>query len=46
MSNNHITAILSQYKLADYLKEIFEKEMAYRNECETKGLIETVWRED
>ena len=46
MSSNHIKSILSQYKLADYLKELFEKEMAYRNECETKGLVETVWRED
>ena len=46
MSSNHIKSILSKIKLADYLKELFEKEMAYRNECETKGLVETVWRED
>ena len=46
MSSNHIKSILSQYKLAEYMKELFEKEMAYRNECETKGLVETVWRED
>ena len=46
MSSNHIKSILSQYKLAEYMKELFEKEMAYRNECETKGLVETVWKED
>ena len=46
MSTNHINAIFSQYRLADYLKELFEKEMAYRNECETKGLTKTVWEED
>ena len=46
MSTNHINAIFSQYRLADYLKEVFEKEISYRNECETKGLVETVWRED
>ena len=46
MSSNHINSILSKIKLADYLKELFEKEMAYRNECETKGWIERHWRED
>ena len=46
MSNNHINSILSQIKLADYLKEIFEKELSFRNECETKGGIERHWRED
>ena len=46
MSNNHITAILSQYKLADYLKEIFEKEISHRNECKQKGWIERHWEED
>ena len=46
MSNNHITAILSQYKLAEYMKELFEKEMAYRNECELKDWIERHWEED
>ena len=46
MSSNHIKSILSKIKLAEYMKELFEKEMAYRNECETKGLVETVWRED
>ena len=43
MSSNHITAIFSQYKLEDYLKEIFEKEISYRNECELKGWIERHW---
>ena len=46
MSTPHINAILSQYKLVEYLKELFEKEMAYRNECETKGLVVKHWRED
>ena len=46
MSTNHIKAILSQYKLVEHLKELFEKEMAYRNECETKGSVENHWRED
>ena len=46
MSNNHIKALLSQYKLAEYMEELFEKEIEYRNECEHKGWIETVWRED
>ena len=46
MSNNHIKALLSQYKLADYLKELFEKEISYRNECEQKGWIERHWKED
>ena len=46
MSSNHINAILSNCKVVDYLKEIFEKEMAYRNECETKDLVENHWKED
>ena len=46
MSNNHINSILSQYKLEDYLKEVFEKEISYRNECEKKGLVVRHWRED
>ena len=46
MSNNHINAILSQIKLADYLKELFQKELFHRNECELKGWIENHWRED
>ena len=46
MSSNHINSILSQYKLEDYLKEVFEKEISYRNECKQKGWIERHWRED
>ena len=46
MSTNHINAIFSQYRLADYLKEVFEKEISYRNECEKKGLVVRHWRED
>ena len=46
MSNNHINSILSQIKLTEYMKELFKKEMAYRNECELKGLAERHWRED
>ena len=45
MSSNHITAILSKIKLVDYLKEVFEKEISYRNECEKKGLVLRHWRE-
>ena len=46
MSTNHINAIFSQYRLADYLKEIFEKEISHRNECEQKGLTASHWEED
>ena len=46
MSTLHINAILSQYKLVEHLKEIFEKESSFRNECEQKGWIERHWRED
>ena len=46
MSSNHINAILSQYRLADYLKELFEKEISFRSECEQKGWIENHWEED
>lgn len=46
MSTNHINAIISQYRLADYLKELFEKELSYRNECKQKGLVESHWEED
>ena len=46
MSTNHINAIFSQYRLADYLKEVFEKEISYRSECEQKGWIERHWKED
>ena len=46
MSSNHINSILSKIKLVDYLKELFEKEISYRNECEKKGLVVRHWRED
>ena len=46
MSTNHIKAILSQIKLAEYMKELFEKELIHRNECEQKGGIEKHWEED
>lgn len=46
MSSNHIKAILSQIKLADYMEELFEKELSYRNECEQNGLGESHWEED
>ena len=46
MSSNHIKSILSNCKVADYMKELFEKEMAYRNECEQKDLTERHWEED
>ena len=45
MSSNHIKSILSNCKLAEYMKELFEKEMAYRNECETKGLVVRHWKD-
>ena len=46
LSSSHINNILLEPKLEEYMKEIFEKEMAYRNECELKGWIERHWRED
>ena len=46
MSTPHLNAILSQYKLVEHLKELFEKEISFRNECETKGWIERHWKED
>ena len=46
MSSNHIKSILSQYKLSEYMKEVFEKEISFRSECEQKGWIERHWRED
>lgn len=46
MSSNHIKAILSQIRLADYMKEIFEKELEFRKYCEEKGLIESYWEVD
>ena len=46
MSSKHIKAILSQFRLDDFMKELFEKEIAFRNECEQKGLVESHWEED
>ena len=46
ISTNHIKAILSNCIVADYMKEIFEKEISYRNECKQKGLTESHWEED
>jgi hypothetical protein len=46
MSSNHIKAILLNCKVADYMKELFEKEIAFRNECKQKGLTESHWEED
>lgn len=46
MSTNHIKAILSNCTVADYLKEIFEKELEFRKECKEKGLTESHWEED
>ena len=46
MSTKHIKAILLNCKVADYMKEIFEKEIEYRKECEQKGFIERHWEED
>lgn len=46
MSSNHIKAILSNCTVADYMKELFEKEISYRNECRQKGLTESHWEED
>ena len=46
MSSNHIKAILLNCKVADYMKELFEKEIAFRNECEQKGLTKSHWEED
>lgn len=46
MSTQHIKAVLSQIKLADYMKELFEKEISHRNELEQKGLTESHWEED
>ena len=46
LSSSHINNILLEPKLIGELKDILKKEILYRNECETKGLVETVWRED
>ena len=45
MSTNHIKSILSQIKLAEYMEELFEKEISFRSKCETKGLVKTVWED-
>lgn len=46
MSTNHIKAILSQIKLAEYMEELFQKEISHRNECKQKGLTESHWEVD
>ena len=46
MSTQHINAVLSNCTVADYLKEIFEKEISFREECEQKGLTKSHWEED
>jgi hypothetical protein len=46
MSSKHIKAILLNCKVADYMKELFEKEIAFRNECKQKGLTKSHWEED
>ena len=46
MSTEHVKAILSKIKLADYMKELFEKELEHRKECKQKGLVESHWEED
>ena len=46
MSTNHINAVLLNCRVSDYMKEIFEKEIEYRKECEQKGLTESHWEED
>ena len=46
MSSNHINAILSNCKVVDYMKELFEKELSFRNDCKQKGGIERHWEED
>lgn len=46
MSTNHIKAVLSNCTVADYMKELFEKELIHRNEYKQKGLTESHWEED
>ena len=46
LSSNHIKSILSNCKVVDYMKELFEKELSFRSECEQKGGIEKHWEED
>lgn len=43
MSTKHINAVLLNCRVSDYMKEIFEKEIEYRKECEQKGLTESHW---
>ena len=46
MSTKHINAVLLNCRVSDYMKEIFEKEIEYRKECEQKGLTESHWEVD
>ena len=46
MSTNHINAVLLNCRVSDYMKELFEKELEHRKECEQKGLVERHWEED
>ena len=46
MSTKHINAVLLNCRVSDYMKEIFEKEIEYRKECEQKGLVDSHWEED
>lgn len=46
MTTNHIIAIVSQFKLDEFLFDLFNKELAYREELTAKGLGETSWEED
>lgn len=46
MSTKHIIAVLSNCKVVDYMKELFEKEISHRKYCKQKGLTESHWEED
>lgn len=46
MSTKHIIAVLSNCKVVDYMKELFEKEISHRKYCEQKGLVDSHWEED
>ena len=46
MSTKHINAVLLNCTVADYMKELFEKELIHRNEFQQKGLTESHWEED
>ena len=46
MSTKHINAVILHCSMSEYMKELFEKEISYRNECEKKGLVVRHWRED